>query len=137
MNPLEGVVAALLLGGAAFSLLAAIGLQRFDSVFARMHAATKAVTLGLLLVVAAAGIRVDEPGARTKLVLVAALQLVTAPLAAHMLARAAYRAGTELSPHISVDELADAETEAGRRKPGNDDPVGDHRAPGGHGRPGR
>lgn len=49
----RGVVAAiaafLLVSGATLSLLGAIGIHRFDDVFARMHAATKPVTLGLLL----------------------------------------------------------------------------------------
>lgn len=103
------VAGVLLVGGAAFGLLAAVGLQRFDSVFARMHAATKAVTLGLLLVVAGAAIRIDDAGSRAKLILVAVLQLVTAPMASHMVARAAYRAGTELNPRMTVDELADVD----------------------------
>jgi multicomponent Na+:H+ antiporter subunit G len=112
MSVQDVAVAVLLLGGASFALLASIGLQRFDSVFARMHAATKVVTLGLVLVVAAAVIRVDDVGSRAKLVLAAALQFITAPLAAHMVARAAYRAGTELNPGMVVDELAGVDVDA-------------------------
>lgn len=121
---LDVVVGALLLAGASITLIAAIGLQRFESVFARMHAATKAVTLGLLLVIIATLTRVDDPGGRTKLLLAAALQLVSAPVAAQMVARAAYRAGTELSPRTAVDELAgvdldtEVEAEEGQTTPG-------------------
>jgi multicomponent Na+:H+ antiporter subunit G len=98
----------LLLSGVGFALLAGIGLQQFDDVFARIHAATKAITLGLVLVLAGAALRVDEPGDVAKLGLVAVLQFLTAPVAAHMVGRAAYRAGTELSEHTVVDELGEA-----------------------------
>lgn len=109
------IASALLLTGAALALLAGIGLHRFPDVFARMHAATKPATLGLLLVLGAAALRVDTSGDVVKLALVAALQFVTAPAGAHMVGRAAYRAGTELSPATSIDELAEAR-EAGRRR---------------------
>lgn len=92
--------------GAVFALLAAIGLQRFDSVFARLHAATKAATLGLLLTVVGSSLRLDDSSDVPKLLLVLALQMLTAPIGAHLVGRAAYRAGDQLSPHTSVDELA-------------------------------
>lgn len=116
MTVTEIVASAFLLGGVGFALLAAIGLQQFDDVFARIHAATKAITLGLLLVVVGASLLMDERGDIAKLVLAAALQFVTAPVAAHMIGRAAYRAGTELSERTLVDELAErraAEPDAG------------------------
>lgn len=114
------VAAVLVLAGVALSLMAGIGLQRFPDVFARMHAATKPATLGLVLVLAAAALRVADPGDVAKLALVAALQFVTAPVGAHMVGRAAYRAGTELSPATIVDELASAPP-AGDDGPGRGD----------------
>ncbi len=98
--------AVLILTGVALGVAAALGLQRFPDVFARMHAATKPATLGLVLVLSGAALRVEESGDVAKLLLVAALQFVTAPVGAHMIGRAAYRAGTELSPMTSCDELA-------------------------------
>lgn len=111
MSAPEVVGAVLILAGASLCLIAGIGLQRFDDVFARMHAATKAVTLGLLLVCLGAALEVDSGGDRIKLLLVAALQFITAPVGAHMLGRAAYRSGTELSEATAIDELADAEAD--------------------------
>ncbi len=103
------IVGYLLVGvGSLLLLLAAVGLLRLPDVFARMHAATKPATLGLVLVLAAAAVRVDDPGDVAKLLLVVALQFLTAPVAAHMIGRAAYRAGTELSPTTTTDELAAA-----------------------------
>jgi multicomponent Na+:H+ antiporter subunit G len=106
MSALEIVSAVLMLSGVAFCILAGIGLQQFDDVFARIHAATKAITLGLLLIALGAALQMDSLRDVAKLLLAASLQFITAPVAAHMIGRAAYRAGTELSPKTSVDELA-------------------------------
>jgi len=113
MSVAEIVASVFLLVGCAFALLAAIGLQQFDDVFARIHAATKAITLGLLLVAIGASLLVDQRGDVVKLLLAACLQFVTAPVAAHMVGRSAYRAGTELSPKTLVDELAERRRERG------------------------
>lgn len=96
----------LILGGVMLAVTASIGLHRFPDVFARMHAATKPATLGLALVLLGAALRVEQRADVVKLLLVVMLQFVTAPIAAHMVGRAAYRAGTELSPLTEIDELA-------------------------------
>ncbi|MGH2689742.1 MAG: monovalent cation/H(+) antiporter subunit G [Actinomycetota bacterium] len=113
----EVLAAVLLLGGTALAVLGGIGLQRFPDVFARIHAATKPVTLGLALVLLGAALRMQAPGDVTKLILVGVLTFVTAPVAAHMISRAAYRAGTELSPDTTVDELGAARAERGAPGP--------------------
>ncbi len=100
------IAGALILTGVALSVTAGLGLHRFPDVFARMHAATKPATLGLVLVLAGAALRMEHRGDVAKLLLVVALQFLTAPVGAHMVGRAAYRAGTELSPATSCDELA-------------------------------
>lgn len=106
MNAVEGASAVVALLGAALCLLAAIGLHRFSDLFARMHAATKPSTLGLALVMLAAAVDADDIDDVSKLVLVVALQFLTAPVGAHMVGRAAYRAG-QLGPRTVLDELAD------------------------------
>ena len=107
------VVSALLLLGVSLSVLAGIGLQRFPDVFARMHAATKPATLGLLLILVAAALRLEDSGDVTKLLVIAAAQLITAPVGAHMVGRAAHRAGDQMAPDTAVDELADARRAGG------------------------
>lgn len=109
---IDVIASVVLLTGVALSVTAGIGLQRFPDVFARMHSATKPATLGLVLILTAAALRVEQ-GDVAKLLLVLALQFFTAPVAAHMVGRAGYRAGTELSAATSIDELAAAR---------NDDP---------------
>ncbi|MEX1280098.1 MAG: monovalent cation/H(+) antiporter subunit G [Acidimicrobiia bacterium] len=98
--------------GALLALIAGIGLQRFPDVFARMHAATKPATLGLVLVLSGAALLMPDSGAVAKLLLVVVLQFVTAPVGSHLVGRAAYRSGTELSDQTTVDELAGVDLES-------------------------
>lgn len=115
-----GIVASiLLLTGSLLALLATIGLQRFDDVFARMHSATKPATLGLLLVLSGAALAVPIPGAVAKLMLVILLQFITAPVGAHLVGRAAYRTGRELSPETIIDERAKGLGGGPPSRPGN------------------
>jgi multicomponent Na+:H+ antiporter subunit G len=109
MSPLDVVSSFLLLTGVALAVLAGLGLVRFPDVFSRMHAATKPATLGLLLVMLGAALRQDSGSNATKLLLVAAFQFLTAPVAAHMIGRAAYRSGTGDLKGLVVDELKDVE----------------------------
>ena len=98
------VSAVLLLGGSALALLAAIGVARFSNLFSRMHAATKPQVLGLVMILLGIGLRVEDWHDLGLLVLVAVFQLMTAPVAAHMLGRAAYRAGQAEQDDRVVDE---------------------------------
>jgi multicomponent Na+:H+ antiporter subunit G len=97
----------LVVTGASFVLLASVGLHRFDDLFSRIHAATKATTLGLLLAALGASLQVVGAGNAAKLLLACLLQLVSAPVSAHMVGRAAYGRGAELSPTTEVDQLAE------------------------------
>ena len=122
MSPHEIAGACLLLIGTSLILLGAIGLHRFDDVFARMHAATKPATLGIVLTMTGTAVAVADVRISGTVMLVAALQFVTAPVGAHMVGRAAYRTGKLLSPATSVDELAGAiealRDERSGRRPG-------------------
>ena len=104
----EVVASVLLLLGVALAVVAGIGLLRFPDVFSRMHAATKPATLGMLLVVAGGVMLMDDTSDDAKLLLVAVFQLLTAPVAAHMIGRAGYSAGTGALDELVVDELRDA-----------------------------
>lgn len=106
----EVATAALLLAGAAFVLLAGLGLWRFDDLYSRIHAATKAITLGVLLVIAGAALRVASGDDLLKLLLAAIFQLMTAPVSGHMLGRAAYSIGIPLSGHTIIDQLQEHES---------------------------
>lgn len=101
----DGVGDVLLVVGAAWSVLAAVGVLRFDDVYSRMHAATKTPTLGLLLVLAGAALHLDG-GDALKLLLVGLLVFLTAPVGAHLIGRAVRRSPGEVRIRIdTVDEL--------------------------------
>ncbi|HEY8474818.1 MAG TPA: monovalent cation/H(+) antiporter subunit G [Natronosporangium sp.] len=100
------IAGACLLAGALLSLAAGIGLLRFPDLLSRMHAATKPQVLGLLLILTGTGLRLGNVVDITTLVLVGAFQLATAPVAAHMVGRAAYRTGQFRRDLLIVDELA-------------------------------
>ncbi|MFS0703931.1 monovalent cation/H(+) antiporter subunit G [Cellulomonas sp. 179-A 9B4 NHS] len=94
-----------LLGGAFFVLAAGVGVLRFPDLLSRMHAGTKPQTLGLVLVLVGLALRLREGGAVWALVLVVIFQMLTAPVAAHMVGRAGYRTGKVRHDLLVVDEL--------------------------------
>jgi multicomponent Na+:H+ antiporter subunit G len=96
-----------LLLGAGLSLVAAIGILRFPDVLTRMHSATKPQVLGLLLVLVGLALRLREPGTLGLLALIAVFQLVTSPIASHMVGRASFRAGQVRRDLLVIDELSD------------------------------
>ncbi|MCV2491056.1 monovalent cation/H(+) antiporter subunit G [Geodermatophilus sp. YIM 151500] len=101
---LDAVAAVLLLLGALLCLTAGLGLVRFHDVLSRMHAGTKPQVMGVLLILAGAAIRLRGSSVVWMLLLVAVFQLLTAPLAAHLVSRIAYR-----RRHVRRDLLLVAE----------------------------
>jgi len=99
------VSAVLLLAGAFLAFAAGVGVVRFPDLLARMHAATKPQVLGLILVLLGLSLRLRSWGAVATLALVVIFQLLTSPVAAHMVGRAGYRTGKVQTAHLVVDEL--------------------------------
>lgn len=100
---LDVVGAVLILLGAFLALTAAIGLVRLPDVLNRMHAASKPQTLGFLALCLGLALVLRDGGATSMLALAAGLQLVTAPVATQMMAKAAYRTG-QYRPDLVVDD---------------------------------
>ncbi|WP_053202340.1 monovalent cation/H(+) antiporter subunit G [Jiangella muralis] len=114
MTWFDVVSAVCLLAGCVLSLVAAIGLIRFPDLLSRMHAGTKPQVLGLLLILVGVGLRLRDWSEVGMLLAVAMFQLMTAPVAAHMVGRAAYRRGAVRRDTLLVDELTPAlEAESG------------------------
>jgi multicomponent Na+:H+ antiporter subunit G len=107
------VVAALIVIGGGFMLLAGIGILRMPDVFMRMQAATKAATLGAGCMLLAVAVHFGELTVVARALLVIAFVFLTAPVAAHMIARAAYSVGTPLWEGTIADELRDQQHLAG------------------------
>lgn len=93
------------LAGAALTFVAALGTVRFRDVFARMHALSKASTLGLLLMLVGAALSLTHPNDVTSLLLAAVLHLVTSPIGSNLLARATYFSEGIPTGIETVDEL--------------------------------
>lgn len=77
-----------MISGSLLALIASLGLFRLASTRARMHATTKPATLGVLLCGIGAVLQVVSASDVTKVAVIVVLQLVTAPIGAHMLGRA-------------------------------------------------
>lgn len=115
----------LLIGGAVLSLAAAVGLVRFPDALSRLHAATKPQILGLILVVIALALSVRNWAVLLLLTPVVVLQMLTAPISAHMVGRAGYRTGDFDPSTLVTDELAADVAGAGRSDlPGAAEPSG-------------
>jgi multicomponent Na+:H+ antiporter subunit G len=94
--------------GASLALVAAIGILRFPDVLSRMHSGTKPQVIGLMFLLVGLGAQLRDLAAAGLLLLVVVFQMFTAPIASHMLARAAYRSGQVRRELLVTDELAPA-----------------------------
>ena len=102
---LDTVALVLVLLGAVLCLTATIGLLRWRDVPTRLHAATKPQVLGVLLIVIAVELALRSWEALAFGIPIVLIQFATAPLAAHMVGRAAYRNRTSDEANLYVDEL--------------------------------
>jgi multicomponent Na+:H+ antiporter subunit G len=101
----DAITIALLFSGALFCLLGAVGIVRMPDLFTRLQASTKAGALGITLIMAAVGVHFAELQVTVHAVLVVAFFFLTAPIAAHMIARAAYFVKVPLWKNTTLDEL--------------------------------
>jgi multicomponent Na+:H+ antiporter subunit G len=97
---------ALILLGVSLVVLAGVAVLRLPDVLARANAATKAAGLGLASILAGVAVAIGTRDAYVKLGLAIVVQFITAPVAGHVLGRAAYRAAPEtLTRYLDVDDL--------------------------------
>lgn len=112
----EWLLSALVLVGAFFTLVGSIGLARLGDFFKRLHGPTKATTLGVgCLLLASIGLQAASTGALgLREALVALFLLVTAPISAHLMARAGLQA--RLAPRPPRPEVGGHSDEARPRE---------------------
>ncbi len=103
----EILAALLIFVGCLFCLVAAVGIIRLPDTLIRMHAATKAGTLGAGLILAAVAVYFAEVGTVLKALLTLVFLYLTAPVAAHLIGRAAYRSGIAMFSRTWVDHLGE------------------------------
>lgn len=117
----------LLMLGALLMLLASIGIFRMPDVFLRMSASAKAAALGVILIMLAVAIHFDHVGVTARAVGIVLFVILTGPVSAHMIARAAYINGTPLWEKTGIDELVsqyDAESHTLGHEPRAEAPEG-------------
>ncbi len=110
------LVGLMLVGGGIFTFLAALGIVRLPDVYTRMHAASKAGTVGSGLMLLAAGIHALDVAILMRALAGFVFFVLTAPVAAHLVAKAAHAAGYRLAPHTVLDDLAAAEERASKKR---------------------
>ena len=89
-GPLAIAADVLVIAGVLGTTLGVYGLYRMPDVYMRLHAASKAAYIGLLVLLLA-GVTTGDLEMIAKSALVAAFLVLTAPVGSHALARAAYR----------------------------------------------
>jgi multicomponent Na+:H+ antiporter subunit G len=104
---LQYLGAALLLVGAVFSLLAALGVLRLPDLYTRLHAASKAGVVGAGFMLVGAGIVSGDGAIVLRALLGMVFLLLATPISAHLLARAALRAGISPDSRINTDVRID------------------------------
>lgn len=97
------VSSAAVLVGAAFMLVAALGVVRLPDLYTRMQAATKASTVGVVAMMAAIALAHADASVTIRAVLVAGFFLLTSPVAAHAIARSAHTRKVPVAPGTRVD----------------------------------
>ncbi len=105
---MEWIVSILLISGSLFMLVAAIGVVKLSDVYMRMHAITKAASLGAILMLAAVLLWHPQWIVAIEALMVVLFVILTAPIGAHMLARVAHRMKVPIGEGYVMDELQEA-----------------------------
>lgn len=106
---IETLVVIMVISGTVLSLLSSLGFLRLKDVYTRSHAASKSVTLGILFILLGTFIYFwfIHGVISVRLLLGIIFVFLTAPVAAHLVVRSAYRSGVQLSDSSVKDELGD------------------------------
>ena len=99
------VAAALMLAGATFSLLAAVGVLRLPDLFTRLHAASKAGVVGAGLILLAVAVAAFDAAVALRAVLGIVFLILSTPVSAHLLARSAFKAGQKPDSRTITDKF--------------------------------
>lgn len=119
MNVIVNLLIAIpILIGAFLSLVSAFGLIRLPDVYTRNHAASKATTLGVMATLLGALVfyYVKDGTFNSRLVLGIFFIFITAPVAGHLISRAAYNNGVKLWDKSVRDDLSKAEHRQGQTR---------------------
>lgn len=94
---------ALVVFGLAIMTVGVYGLIRLPDTYARLHAASKIVSLGVISLLLSSTVTGD-PAVIFRVALISAFLVVTTPVSAHVVARAAYLRGERMEGRQTIDE---------------------------------
>lgn len=94
---------ALVIFGTFIVTIGIYGIIRMPDTFTRLHAASKSVFLGLLSILAASAL-IGEPDITFRVVLIAFFLLMTTPVSAHVIGKAAFHRKEHMRATDAVDE---------------------------------
>ena len=95
--------------GSIFAAVAALGILRLPDLYTRMHAASKAGSVGSGMMLIALALASTDTAEVLRAIAAVAFFLLTAPISAHLLAKAAYAVGYRLWPGSVLDEMPPVE----------------------------
>lgn len=93
MNMVDGATLLLIGAGTCFFLAGSVGMLRFPDAFTRLHATTKADTVGLGLVISGLLLQASSLSLAAKMVLIWLLVVQSGAASCHLIARTALKAG--------------------------------------------
>jgi len=102
----DALIAALLTTGTLFAVIAAVGIVRMPDFYMRISATTKASTLGVTFILGATALFFNDTAVSGKIIAIIAFIILTTPVAAHMIGRAAHHSGVPLWKGSIRDDLA-------------------------------
>lgn len=116
--------------GSLATLVAAIGVLRMPDFYTRLSVTVKASTIGSGLLLVSAALYFSVPDVTNRAVAIVLFLILTAPVAAHMIGRAAYMGRTKLWKESKLDELEgmyDEDHHLRSEQPEKEEPEGDEK----------
>lgn len=101
----EIAVSVFIVLGCVAVLLSAVGVVRMPDVYTRLHASSKATTLGAIFALVAGALYFGNWESITKAAIAIVFLAITAPIGSHAIARAAYVAGVRMADSDAIDEM--------------------------------
>ncbi|RJP74456.1 MAG: monovalent cation/H(+) antiporter subunit G [Candidatus Abyssobacteria bacterium SURF_17] len=101
----DAVCAALMIAGTFFMVVGGVGVIRFPDLYMRVSSSTKASTLGAGFILLSLAFHFNELGTTMRAVATITFLVVTGPVSAHLISRAAYGIGVRLWEGTIRDEL--------------------------------
>lgn len=116
MSPVVDILLSLLvIAGALFTFIGSLGLVRLKDFYTRLHGPTKATTLGVgcLLIASSLFFSLTTESISLHEILVTLFLFITAPISAHLLAKAALHRNLPSVAPVPRDAAATEESAAG------------------------